>query len=151
MASCVAPVKSGGSKEGGDGFRIAAASHSLPMIKGEFSNSPPGSTIPRQVIAVLGLEEWLGIRIMVTNEGVRIVSVTLDGPADTAGLQRNDVITKIDGQPVGTGDVARDAVINAIKAVKARERSSIVFTVIRPDRPLKLTIKRAGEPPVTTR
>jgi hypothetical protein len=144
-------IKSGGSKEGGDGFRIAAASQSLPLIKGEFSNSPPGSTIPRQAIAVLGLEEWLGINIMATDEGVRIASVTLDGPADTAGLQRNDVITQIDGQPVGTGDAARDAIINAVKAVKAEERSSIVFTVIRPDRPLKLTIKRAGEPPVTTR
>jgi serine protease Do len=49
---------------------------------------------------------WLGIEMQDSEDGV-IVSQTIEGsPADKAGIELEDVITKIDGKPVGgTGDI----------------------------------------------
>ena len=62
------------------------------------------------------------------NHGVLVAEVTKDSPAEKAGLQRDDVIVELDGQPVGE--------IGAF-------RSHIATTA--PGSSLKLTVIRGGE------
>lgn len=57
--------------------------------------------------------------------GATIVSVTADGPADKAGLQVDDAITTIDGEPAGD-----DGALNARK-LAGRTNTSVVVTVRR--------------------
>ncbi len=44
---------------------------------------------------------WLGVSCQAHAGGVRIVNVSPDSPAEAAGLEPGDVITRIDGAPVG--------------------------------------------------
>ena len=71
---------------------------------------------------------WLGVIMENTADGVTVSETVEDSPARKAGIELNDVITKIDGKPVGgTGDVAN----------RVRQSS--------PGDKIKLTIKRDGK------
>jgi S1-C subfamily serine protease len=51
---------------------------------------------------------WIGLFAEETPDGIRIANVARDGPADRAGLERNDLIVGIAGQPLaGLGDFYR--------------------------------------------
>jgi S1-C subfamily serine protease len=52
-------------------------------------------------IADLDTYDRAGMWFNVTPEGYRIIAVTPGGPAEAAGLKAGDVITAIDGKPVG--------------------------------------------------
>jgi membrane-associated protease RseP (regulator of RpoE activity) len=52
---------------------------------------------------------WLGLHLVAGADGVTISYVIADSPADTAGLQRGDVITAVDGTAVETPQDFRDA------------------------------------------
>lgn len=71
---------------------------------------------------------WLGIEMKQVEDGVMVLVITQDSPAKKAGLEVEDVITKVDGKAVGsTGDVA------------SRVHESA------PGDKLKLTVKRDGK------
>jgi len=52
---------------------------------------------------------WLGLRVIAGADGLTISYVIADSPAETAGLQRGDVITAVDGTAVETPQDFRDA------------------------------------------
>jgi membrane-associated protease RseP (regulator of RpoE activity) len=52
---------------------------------------------------------WLGLRLVEAADGLTISYVIADSPADTAGLQRGDVITAVDGTAVETPQDFHDA------------------------------------------
>jgi membrane-associated protease RseP (regulator of RpoE activity) len=52
---------------------------------------------------------WLGVRLVQAADGLTISYVIADSPADTAGLQRGDVITAVDGTAVETPQDFHDA------------------------------------------
>ena len=51
-------------------------------------------------VADTGTFDRSGMWINDSDKGFQVVDVTKDGPADTAGLKVNDVITAVDGKPV---------------------------------------------------
>jgi membrane-associated protease RseP (regulator of RpoE activity) len=53
---------------------------------------------------------WLGVYFIQGADGVTIAWVIADSPADTAGLQRGDVIKSVDGTTVETPKDFRDAI-----------------------------------------
>lgn len=52
---------------------------------------------------------WLGVRLVEAADGLTIAYLIADSPADTAGLQRGDVVTAMDGTAVETPQDFRDA------------------------------------------
>jgi membrane-associated protease RseP (regulator of RpoE activity) len=52
---------------------------------------------------------WLGVDLVQAADGLTISYVIADSPADTAGLQRGDVVTAVDGAAVDTPQEFRDA------------------------------------------
>jgi len=54
-------------------------------------------------------QPWLGLRLVEAADGLTISYVIADSPADTAGLQRGDVVTAVDGTAVETPQDFRDA------------------------------------------
>jgi len=52
---------------------------------------------------------WMGAHVVQAADGLTISYVIADSPADTAGLQRGDVITAVDGTAVETPQDFRDA------------------------------------------
>jgi membrane-associated protease RseP (regulator of RpoE activity) len=53
---------------------------------------------------------WLGVYFVRAADGVTIAYVIADSPADTAGLQRGDVIKAVDGTTIATPQDFRDAI-----------------------------------------
>jgi len=53
---------------------------------------------------------WLGVYFVNAADGVTVAWVIADSPADTAGLQRGDVIKSVDGTTVETPKDFRDAI-----------------------------------------
>jgi membrane-associated protease RseP (regulator of RpoE activity) len=52
---------------------------------------------------------WLGLHLVQAADGLTISYVIADSPADTAGLQRGDVVTDVDGTAVETPQDFHDA------------------------------------------
>ncbi|MDQ6805392.1 MAG: PDZ domain-containing protein [Actinomycetota bacterium] len=52
---------------------------------------------------------WLGIDVSGSSNGIMVTDVVPAGPAGKAGLQRGDLITAINNQPVGTVDAVNAA------------------------------------------
>lgn len=70
----------------------------------------------------------LGILISETGEGVRVLRVIEEGPADEAGLRRGDRIRKIDDKEIGSYR-------ELVRAIRDKD----------PDDTVKVTIRRDGE------
>jgi hypothetical protein len=81
-------------------------------------------------IADLDTFDKSGMWINAVPEGFKIIEVTKGGPAEAAGLQKDDIITTIDGKPA-SGFVLPD--------LRKAWRNGTDGTVV------KLTIKRGGE------
>ncbi len=47
------------------------------------------------------MRAWLGVNCVEQDDGLRVVRVSRDSPAETAGLQPGDLIRRLDGAPVG--------------------------------------------------
>lgn len=68
--------------------------------------------------------------------GGKIISVTAGGPAEKAGLQADDVITMIDGDPVS------DSGMENAKRLTGKTNTSVVVNVKRGDQELTLSVIR---------
>ena len=90
----------------------------------------------------------VGITILSSEdvEGFRIMSVTPGGPAEEAGIQKDDVLIGVDGQDVRQSDA------NQVRnLVRGEEGTDVVLTVLREEAELELTVQRRHmETPVAT-
>lgn len=90
----------------------------------------------------------VGITILSSEdvEGFRIMSVTPDGPAEEAGVQKDDVLIGVDGQDIRQSDA------NQVRnLVRGEEGTDVVLTVLREEAELELTVQRRHmETPVAT-
>ncbi|HMB76316.1 MAG TPA: PDZ domain-containing protein, partial [Kiloniellaceae bacterium] len=77
----------------------------------------------------------IGVRIRLIDQGVKIMSVMEDTPAEEAGLQQNDVIVAIDGVPV-EGMSQHDVV----SRLRGSLHSIVALTVAREESPRPLAI-----------
>ena len=68
-------------------------------------------------------------------KGALVQQVVKDGPAEAAGLQKNDVIVAFEGQPVTDASMLQDKVANAAIGTEA------VLTVLRDRKKMELQIK----------
>jgi putative serine protease PepD len=80
----------------------------------------------------------LGVEVSVaqTYAGARVTHVTADSPAQRAGLQVGDVVTKVDGQPVHDG-------VELIVAIRSYRPGDTVRLSVRRDgevRPIQVTL-----------
>ncbi|MHC4067752.1 MAG: S41 family peptidase, partial [Planctomycetota bacterium] len=78
----------------------------------------------------------IGIRIRIVDEGVKILSVMENTPAEAAGLRDLDVITFIDGQPAA-GLSQNDVV----RRLRGPVRTEVSVIVARPEVPVPLQYK----------
>ncbi|TFW29893.1 S41 family peptidase [Massilia horti] len=82
----------------------------------------------------------LGIEISPSDEGyIKIVSPIEDSPAQRAGIQAGDLITRIDATPVKDLDINE-----AIKRMRGEPHTKVALTILREGlpQPLQLTIVR---------
>jgi carboxyl-terminal processing protease len=81
----------------------------------------------------------LGIEVGMENGFVKVISPIDDTPAQRAGIQSGDLITRLDDTPV-KGMTLNDAV----KLMRGKPGTEIILTVVREneDKPLRITIKR---------
>jgi M6 family metalloprotease-like protein len=66
----------------------------------------------------------LGIQVEETADGLRVDQVTADSPAAAAGLRVGDLLTRIDGQPVGSRD-------QLVGSLGGRRPGDVVTVVLR--------------------
>ncbi len=90
----------------------------------------------------------VGVRIRVVDEGVKILSVMEDTPAEASGLQDNDLITFIEGEPA-VGLSQREVV----HRLRGPIRTRVTVTVVREGQagPLDIGITRAHIVPQTVK
>ena len=140
-----AQIQTGGSGNGnvGVGFAIPVNILKLvyqPLIKTGTYTWPyigvTGGPITPQVAQQLGLD--------LNQRGAFIASVNQGGPADQAGLQSGDIITKLDGQQVGTFDdllgmIAYKKPGDQVNATVLRGNSTKQLTITLGERPSTLS------------
>ncbi len=88
----------------------------------------------------------IGVRIQVVDEGIEVLSVMEDGPAEAAGVQGGDIIVAIDG------DSARKmAQREVVRLLRGMIDSSVDLMITRADaaQPLRFAVKRAHIVPST--
>ena len=88
----------------------------------------------------------IGVRIRLIEEGVLILSVMEDTPAEAGGLLANDVIVRIDG-----AEVAGMSQREAVSRLRGPLRSTVALIVERPEtsEPLPIDVTRAHIVPQT--
>jgi carboxyl-terminal processing protease len=90
----------------------------------------------------------IGVRIRVVDEGVKVLSVMENTPAEAVGLEDLDLITEINGESaVG---LSQDVVVQRLRG---RVRTAVTLAVVRPSVPglLTFTLTRAHIVPQTVR
>jgi putative serine protease PepD len=108
-------IATGGSGRGNVGVGFAVPSNTVREVLPALSR---GQRIERP---------FLGVTTATHPDGAEIVSVTAGGPADDAGLQPGEVITRVDGHTVnGPDDVAQ-----AISADKPGDTVEVELTGAR--------------------
>ncbi len=90
----------------------------------------------------------IGVRIRLVDEGVRILSVMEDTPAESAGLKDQDLIAMIDGEPaVGLSQN------EVVRRLRGPVNTKVTVTVVRKSQPapLQIRVTRAHIVPQTVR
>ena len=90
----------------------------------------------------------IGVRIRIVDEGVKVLSVMEDTPAESAGLKAQDVITAIDGE-TAAGMSQRQVVRRLRGPVRTKVR--IVVARKSASEPVKITLTRTHIVPQTVR
>ncbi len=87
-----------------------------------------------------GFYEGIGVVISqnITTKEVMITRVFHDGPAEKAGLQRYDVITKVDGASVADMELA-----DVVKLIRGSSAESVEITILR-DQKEKVVVSERG-------
>jgi carboxyl-terminal processing protease len=80
----------------------------------------------------------IGVWLKTKGSDLQIVSVLPDTPAVSAGLERGDVITAIDGEPVS--EISTD---DAVALIKGKVGTSVQLDVLRGEEELSFEIERA--------
>lgn len=90
----------------------------------------------------------IGVRIRLVDQGVRILSVMEDTPAERAGLMDNDIVTHIDDGPT-VGMDQREVV----RRLRGPLGTTVTLTTLRDDtsEPLSMAVVRAHIVPQTVR
>jgi carboxyl-terminal processing protease len=90
--------------------------------------------------ALSGSFVGVGIRIEAGSDGVTVVGVIRDSPADSAGIRAADRIVAVDGTPV-TGS----AVDRVVELVKGEAGTTVTLGLVRPSstEPVVVTVERA--------
>jgi putative serine protease PepD len=114
------------------------------------SSSGVGFAIPANVVARIAnaiiagrpvRHAYLGVGLdPAATGGAEVASVVLGSPADRAGLRRGDVITAIDGKPIGSSE----QLIEAIDAYPPGR--TVTLSVRRGSRTLTLAVKLGARP-----
>jgi membrane-associated protease RseP (regulator of RpoE activity) len=87
------------------GYMVGRGTARQAQIPQPYDRSPymvPEQPIPEMPDFPWDLEQraWLGVTFVMTPEGAQITSVVSGSPAESAGIQRGDVITAVDGNAV---------------------------------------------------
>jgi membrane-associated protease RseP (regulator of RpoE activity) len=89
-------------------------------------------------------EAWLGVFFRMTTEGAEVREVVVDSPADSAGLERGDVITRVDGKPVTEAHPLNERIL-------AHEPGDEVeLTILRDDDEVFISVELGKRPPQPT-
>lgn len=112
-------------------FKVSVVFAPVEEIPGKSASSAGAQTASVPAEAVLNV-----VSIGAAISGGKIVSVEADGPAATAGLQADDVIVMIDGEPPAA-DWAQNA-----KKLAGRTNTSVVVTVKRGEEELTVPVIR---------
>lgn len=93
---------------------------------------------------ISGSFQGIGAEVMKDGEYVRIISPIANSPAESAGLQPNDLIVEVDGESVA------DLTINeAVTLIRGPEGSDVELLMLRGEDQFNITLTRA-EIPVET-
>lgn len=97
---------------------------------------------------VTGVYEGIGCTVMKTEDGIKVVEVFADGPAEKAGLKSDDIIIEIDG--TNYVDKTSDEMS---KYIKNSKNNKIKLTILRDNEEKKITVNRnlVEIPTVTTK
>lgn len=81
----------------------------------------------------------VGIVIQVTDDGMKVTSVTAGGPAEAAGVQPEDLLVAVDGQ--ATEDLTLDETKNLVRGEAGTE---VALTFVRDGETLEMTLTRSN-------
>ncbi len=144
--------------------RLAAFTTAIALLNAALASEPPRDlsefrTVTTAIRAQLtrtgnastGQSGYLGIQVEVDKKGkLAIAEIASDSPASKARLQSGDVLMKLDGKPVSSGDAVRDALQakapgEIVKFVIGRNRKTLAVdaTLGATSRPKKLGDQRA--------
>lgn len=112
------------------GFIFSTNGGELPMAFGVYSN-PPRSLIGKN-------QAFLGVKPVDDAVGVRVVEVTTGSSADEIGLQINDILTAVNGKPLGNVQT----LVNEIRKNVPGDRIEIDF--VREGQTMRETAILAG-------
>jgi S1-C subfamily serine protease len=136
----IEPATSGGPLLGADGRVVGITSR----LSDDASYAVPVG-VARGVLAQLEerhkvIRPWLGVRGQSAPEGVALIDVTPNGPADRAALQAGDVVQSIDGIEVRTlagllAEVDRHSVGDTIELQVMRNGNAAKMNVRLEERP----------------
>ena len=95
-------------------------------------------------VALVGAQEdteqpYVGITFQAADEGVEVMRVLRNSPADDAGLQPGDIITAVNGEAVDSETLA-----DTISAMSVGDE--ITLDVLRDDEPVELSLTLAAQP-----
>ena len=105
-----------------EGMMNGLDAHSRYMRKKEYNKLKEGTT---------GNFGGVGIRFLMDEKRVRVISVIPGGPSEKAGLLPGDLITALDGKDVTAFDMQ-----GAIEGMRGKIGTKVVFTVVRDGEPV---------------
>ncbi|MBQ7265549.1 MAG: S41 family peptidase [Firmicutes bacterium] len=67
----------------------------------------------------------IGIQLSYEDDNMKVASVYSNSPADKAGIKKDDIITKVEGEPVNM-----DKKTEVVEKIRGKEGTSVVLTVL---------------------